>query len=55
MKGVRFGEGTKRMAPGEVFFLYTDGLSKNMNRSEDVILTHRRLAKPVRNKTCTFD
>jgi serine phosphatase RsbU (regulator of sigma subunit) len=37
MKGVRFGEGTKRMAPGEVFFLYTDGLSEGMNRSEDAI------------------
>jgi len=34
--GARFEEGAERLAPGEVFFLYTDGMSEAMNRAEEM-------------------
>jgi sigma-B regulation protein RsbU (phosphoserine phosphatase) len=33
MEGMIFAEGTERLFPGEVFFLYTDGISEAMNRT----------------------
>lgn len=36
MDGVSFGEGSEQLATGEVFFLYTDGVSEAMNRSEEM-------------------
>lgn len=36
LEGMAFDEGTERLAPGETFFLFTDGVSEAMNRQEDL-------------------
>lgn len=36
MEGARFEEGNECLTPGEVFFLYTDGVSEAMNRMEEL-------------------
>jgi len=36
MEGMIFAEGEERMVPGEVFFLYTDGISEAMNQAEEL-------------------
>jgi sigma-B regulation protein RsbU (phosphoserine phosphatase) len=36
MEEMLFEEGTERMQPGDVFFLYTDGVTEAMNRAEEL-------------------
>ncbi len=36
MEGMAFEEGNEQLAPGETFFLYTDGISEALNRQEQL-------------------
>jgi sigma-B regulation protein RsbU (phosphoserine phosphatase) len=51
MEGARFEEGVERMAPGEVFFFYTDGVSEAMNRAEE-LFGEARMVDALRGCAC---
>jgi len=48
MAGIPFEEGRERMEPGDVFFLYTDGVTEAMNR-EGELFGDTRLDQALRN------